>query len=150
MLMKVYLDTCVWGRPFDDQSVERICRETEAFFEIAWRVDAGKIEMVASDALHAEIEDIGDKSKREKVQALITKAAKSSVPLDSKVLKMAKSMVKKCGLGGKDSLQVSSAKVGGAKYFVTVDEDLIAKAECLRRASDIILIDPVRFVRQYE
>ncbi|MCD6456239.1 MAG: hypothetical protein J7K81_05560 [Methanophagales archaeon] len=32
--MKIYLDTCVYCRPFDDQSQDRIEKETKAFIEI--------------------------------------------------------------------------------------------------------------------
>ena len=32
--MKIYLDTCIYCRPFDDQSQDRIEKETKAFIEI--------------------------------------------------------------------------------------------------------------------
>ncbi|NOZ59957.1 MAG: hypothetical protein GXO66_10365 [Euryarchaeota archaeon] len=33
-MLRIYLDTNVWGRPFDEQSQHRIIEESEAFFRI--------------------------------------------------------------------------------------------------------------------
>ena len=35
----VYLDTCTWCRPFDDQTQDRIRDETVAFYEIINPID---------------------------------------------------------------------------------------------------------------
>jgi len=51
----VYLDTCTWCRPFDDQTQDRIREETSAFYEIMLHVDRKDIKIVGSDTLLAEI-----------------------------------------------------------------------------------------------
>jgi hypothetical protein len=37
--MKLYLDTCVYNRPFDDQTQERINLETQAFLVILEKIE---------------------------------------------------------------------------------------------------------------
>jgi len=37
--MKLYLDTCVYNRPFDDQTQERISLETQAFLIILEKIE---------------------------------------------------------------------------------------------------------------
>lgn len=49
--MKIYFDTCVYCRPFDDQSQERIEKETEAFAKILKLAELGKVTIVSSDVL---------------------------------------------------------------------------------------------------
>jgi hypothetical protein len=49
--MRIYLDTCVYCRPFDDQSQDRIEKETKAFIEILKLAEMGKVTIVSSDVL---------------------------------------------------------------------------------------------------
>jgi hypothetical protein len=43
---RVYLDNCVYNRPFDDQSQRRIFLETMAFITLLELVEKGKIETI--------------------------------------------------------------------------------------------------------
>ena len=104
----VYLDTCAWCRPFDDQMPDRIREETSAFYEIMWHVDSKDIKIVGSDTLLAEIEDISDDAKQEKVRMLVKRGASLSVKLDEGVKKIAVALEGSCGLHGGDALQVAS------------------------------------------
>ncbi len=53
--MKIYLDTCIYCRPFDDQSQDRIAKETEAFAKILKLAELGKVIIVGSDVLSDEL-----------------------------------------------------------------------------------------------
>ncbi len=98
MVFSVYLDTCTWCRPFDDQTQDRIRDETAAFYEIILHVDREDIKVVGSDALLAEIEDISNKSKRERVKMLIKRGTSLFVRLDENVKKIASTLEIKYGL----------------------------------------------------
>jgi hypothetical protein len=50
--MKIYLDTCIYCRPFDDQSQDRIEKETKAFIEILKLAEMGEVVIVSSDVLN--------------------------------------------------------------------------------------------------
>lgn len=71
-MLRIYLDTNVWGRPFDDQSSERIREEAEAFFRILeGAYYQQKHVIIASLMLDDEIAQIEEKEKRVAVEALV-------------------------------------------------------------------------------
>ena len=100
----VYLDTCTWCRPFDDQTQDRIRDETAAFYEIMLHVDRRDIEIAGSEALLAEIEDISDEAKRERVRMLVKRGISLSVKLDEDLKKIAVVIERICGLHGGDAV----------------------------------------------
>jgi predicted nucleic acid-binding protein len=63
----LYFDTNVLCRPFDDQTVRRIRRETEAFERILERIRAKEVAFITSDILVFEIQRIISPTKRAKV-----------------------------------------------------------------------------------
>jgi hypothetical protein len=52
--VKVYLDTSVYNRPFDDQTQPRIWLETLAFAVILQMIEAGSVTLVTSSVLEYE------------------------------------------------------------------------------------------------
>jgi hypothetical protein len=58
LIERVYLDTNVYCRPLDNQSDSRIRAESEAFLEIVDIAQREKIEIVSSDYVKFEIEQI--------------------------------------------------------------------------------------------
>ena len=50
-MIKLYLDICVYNRPFDNQHQERIAVEISAFIYILEKVEKGEYELVLSEAL---------------------------------------------------------------------------------------------------
>jgi len=53
-MVKLYLDTCVWCRPFDKPE-KRILKESEALMEILKMADRKQIEITGSGILMAEV-----------------------------------------------------------------------------------------------
>jgi len=147
-MVKVYLDTCVWGRPFDDQRDEVIKEETAAFFEILLEVDLGNLEVVASDVLFAELEDISDESKRDRIKGLALKAMSRSVPLAEKIKEMAQEIERACKTYGVDSLHLASAVAGDAEHFITTDYELLGKKRCIKQKIGVDVINPMDFMRK--
>ena len=68
--LNVYLDLNVYSRPFDDQTKEKIRRETEAINVIWDQVKKGAIRLVSSDVLYLEVKKILSESKRAKVKEI--------------------------------------------------------------------------------
>ena len=100
--MKIYLDTCVYCRPFDDQSQGRIEKETEAFIEILNLAERGKVIIVGSDILIDELEEIVDPIKSVKVREFVA-ICKEHIELSEKIIKLARSMEKECGITDADA-----------------------------------------------
>ncbi len=147
LMVNIYLDTCAWGRPFDDQDDKRIREETTAFFEIAWGIDMGEIEVVGSDVLFAELEDIADGDKSRKVRLLVAKAISSAVKLDETVKDLALEIEDVCRSRGADSLHIASAIIGGVEFLVTTDDGLLKKGGCIKQKFKIDVINPINFLR---
>ncbi len=63
----VYLDLNVYSRPFDDQTNEKIRRETEAINVLWDQAKKGLLHLVSSDILYLEVKRILSESKKAKV-----------------------------------------------------------------------------------
>ena len=150
MKMKIYFDTCVYCRPFDDQSQERIEKETEAFAKILKLAELGKVTIVSSDVLIDELEEIVDPRKSVEVREFIT-ICEEYVVLSEEIIKLAKSMEDKCGITGADALHIASS--AETKYFITCDDIILLKEKCItnfmkKRGYGVEVIDIVKFVEE--
>lgn len=52
--MRLYLDMCVYNRPFDDQGQSRIMLETQIFIMLLSMISEGRFELLNSFALEDE------------------------------------------------------------------------------------------------
>ena len=140
---KVYLDTNVWGRTFDEQVQERIKDETKAFFEILRRLDEGRITILSSIVLEDEISRIKNKEKREAVLKLVGLSASERITDIPTLYKEIKSM----GLKVRDSAHIACAIRGGAKYFITADDGILKRRKRIERLN-ITVRSPIEFIRE--
>jgi hypothetical protein len=75
--MKLYLDTCCYNRPYDDQTQERIHLEGEAILAIINKREQNKDEIIGSPVLDFEMEQkyengYGDYTKEKYQQPNLT------------------------------------------------------------------------------
>lgn len=146
--MKIYFDTCVYCRLFDDQSQDRIEKETKEFIEVLKVAEQRKVIIVSSDVLIDELEEIVDPRKSSEVKEFI-KICKEHVELSEEIIKLARRVEEECRITGADALHIASS--GGTKYFITCDEYILSKDECInnfmkRKGYGVEVIDIVRFV----
>lgn len=128
--MKLYLDTCVWCRPFDEAE-ERILKESEALMEILRIADRKQVEILGSSVLLAEISFISSEEKRKVVEALIRKAC-NILKVERDVVELAEEIMEDCRTDAMDALHVAFASLN-ADVFITVDDGLLKKARCLEK-----------------
>jgi len=84
-MLRVYLDSCVYNRPFDDyRRNERIFLEAMAFYAILHLVEKGGIEIVDSDALRYENEQTADAERKKRVTTYLNKASNMIIFIRSK------------------------------------------------------------------
>ncbi len=101
-MFRIYLDTNVWGRPFDAQT-QRIRKEAEAFFEILEGAYQHKYEIIGTLILEDEIEQMEEKEKREAVKVIV------EIYVAEKITKFSESLqkeIKALGLKDKDAIQI--------------------------------------------
>ncbi len=133
-MVKLYLDTCVWCRPFDEPE-ERILKESEALMEILRMADRKQIEILGSGVLLAEVSFISSEEKRETVEALIRKVC-NILKVEKDVVEFAEVIMKDCRIDAVDAMHIAFASLN-ADVFITVDDGLLKKAGCLEKYIDV-------------
>ncbi|WP_293142171.1 hypothetical protein [Okeania sp. SIO3I5] len=73
-MIRVYLDTSVYNRPFDDQTQNKIALETEAVLLILGMIKNREIELVNSEPIEYENLFNSDLTRQEKITNFLTLA----------------------------------------------------------------------------
>ena len=126
--MKIYLDMCVFNRPFDDQRQPKIMTETQIFIMLLAMIsEKVGIELVNSFALEYE------NSKNPKVENMqkisdFLEYSTSYISYDRGILERSTEL-EKYGLMGMDAVHIACAEKAKADFFVTCDKNLIKKLE---------------------
>ena len=135
LVERVYLDTNVYCRPFDDQIDRRIRMDSEAFVEIADAALRGKIVIVSSDYVKFEIEKIVDPLKRKDVRGFERTLASVNVASDKQIISLARKFSVECGLNPLDALHVSAACLGKSDWFLTCDDEILQNGRCIEETA---------------
>lgn len=136
--MRVYLDNCVFNRPFDTQRQIRIRLEAEAKLYLQHQIKHGNLELIWSCMLDLENEQ---NPFRERRMAIARWASLAVVDvIESPVIVSSAKQLTHLGIKPKDALHVASAVVGQADYFVTTDDKLLRK---LRNVPECHAITPI-------
>ena len=141
--MKVYLDCCSYNRPFDDQRNIIIYIETEAKLFIQQMIRDNKLALIWSDVLDYENNDNPFEERRVKI-AEWKELASGNVEMNDEIFEKAK-VYMETGLKQKDAAHIACAVYANGDYFITVDKKILNK-----RIKDIIIIDPVDFIRRMQ
>lgn len=144
-MLRIYLDTNVWSRPFDEQISERIVEETEAFFKILEGIYyQRRYEVIGSPILEDEIEQIEEKEKRKAVKAL------ADIFVSEKIKELSKSLqgeIKTLGLKDKDALHLAFA-VNNSEYFISCDDEILSKRKEIEKRYKIKVVNPIEFIKE--
>ena len=143
--MRIYLDNCVFNRPFDDQSYIRIRLETEAKLYVQDQIKDGKVELIWSYIL--EFENVqnpfGDRRAAIKMWANFCTI---DVDETAALLEKAKQL-RGFDIRPKDALHIAAAVEANADYFLTTDDKLLNKTSSI---TDVTLMNPTEFVKVLE
>ena len=144
--MRVYLDNCCFGRPFDDQNFPRVAEETKAQIFIESQIRLGKIELATSYMLHYENLQCPRKPRREYVAQFLKSHTSNYVNVGSAEIVMAKAekFISE-GIKQKDAYHLASAILAQCDYFLSVDDRLLKY-----NSDEIILVNPVDFLKILE
>ena len=129
--IKLYIDLCVYNRPFDDQHQPRIAFESHIFLFLMRKVPEGELTTINSFTLEFENSRNPLRERRGKVADLLSLASEY-VHYDKHIEERAYQL-EQSGLPGIDALHIACAEAAKASYFVTCDDVLIKK--CKRNQS---------------
>jgi len=125
--VKLYLDMCVYNRPFDEQSQPRIVIETQIFVVLLLMVSQGHLEFINSFALAYESSRNPKPENRLKVADFL-RYSSEYISYDEGLLNRAL-VFEQMGLEGMDAVHVACAERAKADFFVTCDDRLLKKLE---------------------
>ena len=144
--MRIYLDNCCFGRPFDDQNFPRIFVEAQATLFIQDKIRAGEIELATSYMLHYENLQCPRKPRREYVAQFLKSNTSIYINVGSAEAVTAKAaQFISTGIKQKDAYHVASAILAECNYFLTVDDRLLKL-----KSNEIVLLNPVEFAKLLE
>jgi predicted nucleic acid-binding protein len=115
----LYFDTLC--RPFDDQTIRRIRRETEAFERILEKIRAKEAGFITSDILVFEIQRIVSPAKRAKV-TIYLRFRQGYHAATTETLTVANEIIRNFKLSPRDAPHAASALLGEAQYFLSCDD----------------------------
>lgn len=147
-MIRLYLDTCCYSRPSDDQTQLRVMRESEAILDTLERATRGEWTIIGSDAVQQELAAIRDPDRRIGAESLAGFAGEH-VHLDEDQHRRGEAL-ERMGLRGYDSLHIACAEAAGADALLTTDDALIRRARRLQHHLAVRVANPVSWLEEIE
>ncbi len=145
MVMRVYLDNCMFNRPFDDQTQIRIRLESEAKLYVQDKIKSKDIELIWSYIL--EIENCQNPHDERRIAIQKWKNLSTIKIVENPNILSNANQLLGFGIKPKDALHVASAVEGKADYFLTTDDKLTSG---INRSNIIEVSNPVDYIKVLE
>ena len=153
--MLIYLDTNVYSRPFDDQTILEIQEETDAFLKIINQVKTNRFSLLCSDILEFEVHNIFDIDKSMHILDYLNLCTQH-ISSSNEILNLGTSIQYQCHVKARDALHIASAILGGARYFLSCDKYVtkVRQRKCYRRIAKLhrqeyfSVMNPILFINK--
>jgi len=144
--MRIYLDTCVFNRPFDNQSIERNRIESEGFLIILKNIEIGKFHLVVSFVNILENKYNPYFERREKILSYFSLASEI-IKIEDNDLKRAE-YIESLGFYGLDALHLAVCERIGIDYFITCDDKLLKKYKTYKDEIKVKAVSILQFLEK--
>ena len=141
--MRLYLDSCTFNRPFDDQNQLKIKLETEAKLFIQQSILTGVYELVWSYILEYENSYNKYEDRRNAIYEWKNVAQFFCVESDE-IIEYAEDL-KRYNIRTKDALHIACSVYSNSDYLITTDRQLYNL-----KLNDIRIINPLTFINNLE
>lgn len=138
--MKIYLDTSIYNRPFDDQRQPKVFLETQAVILILQMVEAGTVNLISSAILEYENSRNPHPNKQLAMQHYLQRSTARQLLTED--IRFRAKVLETEGVKSFDALHVASAEAGRCDYLLTTDKRLINRCKNLA----LKVINPVNFI----
>lgn len=125
--MKLYLDLCIYNRPFDDQGQPRIVVETVEFMFLLEKAINKEMTIINSFVLEYENSKSPLIDRRDKIEDLL-KIASEYVRYSERLENRAEEIEKR-GFMAMDALHIACAEAAKSDFFITCDDLLLRKGK---------------------
>jgi len=148
VILKVYCDTNVYNRCFDEQNQLRIRLECTAIEGIYALAEAGRLELSWSFMLDYE-NSLNPQLDRKEWVELLSRMCADTIAPSPQILTLARRIMKLRKLKPRDALHLACAQHGGCDFFITCDDALIQRAPSRGRQPvlQVKVVNPVEFIR---
>lgn len=147
---KIYLDTNIYGRLFDDLSDPILYAEAIACLSIFKFIEQEKFYLITSDVLELEINQT-EPLKRNRIIPLLS-LSQQHIKLNNEIIQSAKLLENKINLSGPDALHLAFAIKGGSKYFITQDKQILNKTDKINQTfnnqTNLIITNALSLIQQ--
>ncbi|MEA3644313.1 MAG: PIN domain protein [Lamprobacter sp.] len=141
--MRLYLDSCLFNRPYDDQSQILIRLDTEAKLQIQQLIRSGLHPLIWSYIL--DYENARNPYEERSTQIGTWKRyAEIDIAESPELLQRAKEF-NQLGLKKMDALHLACAVAAEADAFLTTDKGILKKAPAVK---SVRIQDPIDFLRE--
>lgn len=139
-MAKIYLDTSIYNRPFDDQTQPKIFLESQAVAIILQMVETKLVELVSSSVLEYENSRNPFPVKQEAMNRYL-QMAQSRQEVNEAIRQRAEQLEHN-GVKAVDALHIACAETAESNYLITCDKRLINRCSALTMK----VMNPVDFM----
>ena len=140
--MKIYIDTNVYNRPFDDQTQPRIWLETLALGLILQLVESGEATLVNSSVLEFENSRNPFSLRREWMERCLSLATEYQYV--NEAIQQRAEELEKNGVSAIDALHAAISETAHVDFFIACDDRLLKKGKQFK----VKCMNAVDFVQQ--
>jgi len=141
--MKLYLDLCVYNRPFDDQGQPRIVVETVEFMFLLEKAINKEMTTINSFVLEYENSKSPLIHRRDKIEDLL-KIASEYVRYSERLENRAEEIEKR-GFMAMDALHIACAEAAKSDFFITCDDLLLRKGKANKDKLKVRIVGLMKF-----
>ena len=144
--MRVYLDNCVYNRPFDDQSRMRISLESQAKIYIQHLITIREIHLVYSYMSVYENSENPNSEHRKSILVFFQNAIEFIDIDKADIIETHAEALKKWNIKSNDAIHLACAIEGKCDHFITTDDGILKKY----RSSNIRVCNPIDFILEVD
>jgi predicted nucleic acid-binding protein len=144
--MKLYLDTCCYNRPYDDQTQETVHIEGEAVLGIVNVCRKNGGEIIGSPVLELEIDKINDLEKMKKVRYFYYLTITTQIDYTVQILNRVQELSNQSNIRMLDKFHLSFAENSGADALLTTD--IKFEKACQKLDLKTRVINPLRYLME--
>jgi len=144
--LKIYFDSCIYNRPYDDQTQSKIQNETNAIMDIINSINNNKYIIYSSLAVELELGKIKEIEKLYGVRLFYNSVKASKIKFDMTVDARAKELLKKYNIKYKDGLHIAYCELGKIDYLLSTDKLFINASN--RATLNFKVMNPKDFIEE--
>lgn len=143
---KIYFDTCCLSRFFDDQTQDRIRRETEAVSTILETFRHGEWRWLVSKVLEIEVNRNLNFSQCLRIKSLLARANELILLTEAEVSRA--TTLESLGFKSFDALHIASAESGAADILLTTDDRFVRRAKRVLEQLHVRVENPYTWLQE--